>query len=209
MLDKIKVFRQSSIKFFKDKIIYFDPFKIDEDYNDADFIFITHDHFDHFDVESINKVKKDSTVIVVPKTLQDSVSNIFDDKHIVIVSPNNEYEIDGLVFETIRAYNNNKQFHPKSNDWVGYKIYIEGVSYYIMGDTDDTVDARNVQADVLFVPIGGTYTMTVEEAVEYVNFVKPKYAIPIHYGEVVGNIEDGEYFIKNINEDIKGKILIK
>ena len=59
MLENIELFCQSSLKFNSDKIIYFDPFKINDEFHDADYIFVTHDHFDHYDVDSINNIRKD------------------------------------------------------------------------------------------------------------------------------------------------------
>ena len=208
MLDGVTVYRQSAIKIIKDKIIYFDPFKINEEMHDADIIFITHDHFDHFDISSINNIKNDNTFIVGPYSLENTLLSIFDRDKILFVEPNLEYEVDGIKFSTIPSYNINKQYHPKDNNWVGYLVNIGGYSYYAMGDTDDTLEARCVHPDVLFVPIGGTYTMNREEACIYTNNIKPKVAIPIHYKEVVGSIDDAQYFINNLDNGIEGVLLI-
>ena len=208
MIENIEVFTQSSIKIKKSKIIYFDPFKINLEYHDADYIFITHNHYDHYDVESINKVLKDDSVIIVPTSMYDEVLEDFKNVLVNPVNPNEEYDI-GIKFKTVRAYNNNKLFHPKDNNWLGYVVNIDNTSYYAMGDTDDTVDARSVTCDVLFVPIGGTYTMDKKEAVTYTNHIKPKVAIPIHYGSIVGSMEDGEYFVSNLDKSIQSYILIK
>lgn len=209
MLDNIVVYRQSSIKIIKDLIIYFDPFKIKEKEEDADIIFITHDHFDHYDKESILNVRKKDTFIVVPSTLVNEVKSYFDEEKIIEVIPNNSYSILNISFKTIRAYNITTKFHPKENNWVGYLLLLDGVSYYIMGDTDDTVEARNVSCDVLFIPIGGTYTMNINEAATFTNYIKPKEVVPIHYGEVVGDINDGNTFSSLIDKDIICNILIK
>lgn len=69
MLDNIQVLNHSSIKFNMGKVIYFDPFKIDKEYKDADFIFITHDHYDHYSEDDIDKIIKDDTTIVAPEEL--------------------------------------------------------------------------------------------------------------------------------------------
>lgn len=71
MLENIEVLCHSSIKINEGKVIYIDPFKIDKDYNDADIIFITHDHYDHYSEEDIDKIKKENTIIIIPKKMLD------------------------------------------------------------------------------------------------------------------------------------------
>lgn len=209
MLEGIKVLCHSSIKFEKEQVIYFDPYKINENYNDADIIFITHSHYDHFSEEDILKVKKEETKIVVPEDLYNKSFKLkFDESNILIVKPNEEYEVNNIKFKTIPAYNVNKNFHPKTNNWVGYIITLDNVSYYIAGDTDITEENRKVKCDVAFVPIGGTYTMTAKEAANLVNEIKPKIAVPIHYGLIVGSKEDEEIFKNNVNNDIDVNILL-
>ena len=209
MLEGIKVLCHSSIKFEKEQVIYFDPYKINENYNDADIIFITHSHYDHFSEEDILKVKKEETKIVVPEDLYNKSFKLkFDESNILIVKPNEEYEVNNIKFKTIPAYNVNKNFHPKTNNWVGYIITLDNVSYYIAGDTDITEENRKVKCDVAFVPIGGTYTMTAKEAANLVNEIKPKIAVPIHYGLIVGSKEDEEIFKNNVNNDIDVNVLL-
>ncbi len=209
MLENIEVLCHSSIKIKKEKIIYFDPFKITENYKDADIIFITHDHFDHYSEEDIEKVKKEDTIIVVPESLYEKVlQEGLKKEYIITVIPNKNYQLKGIKFETIPAYNSNKKFHPKENNWVGYILEINDIRYYIAGDTDITEDNKKVKCDVAFVPIGGTYTMDFKEAAELVNEIKPRIAIPIHYGEIVGTKEDAKNFVKLLNSKIEGKILI-
>ena len=210
MLENIEVLCHSSIRFNKGLIIYFDPFKINENYHDADIIFITHSHYDHYSEEDISKVIKDNTTIVVPKDLKNRVLQLgFAKEHIIVVSPNEEYSLLGINFKTIPAYNTNKNFHPKSNEWVGYIVNLDQTTYYIAGDTDITEENRQVKCDVAFVPIGGTYTMTYSEAAELINEIKPKIAVPTHYGLIVGNKEDANSFADLVDKEIECKILIR
>jgi len=210
MLENIEVLCHSSIKIKREKIIYIDPFKIDKNYNDADIIFITHDHYDHYSEEDINKIRKEDTLIIIPETMNRKVSNNgFSKENVIEVSLNRKYEVKGITFETIPAYNINKQFHPKENAWVGYIIELDGVKIYIAGDTDITEENKQVKCDIAFVPVGGTYTMNFKEAAELVNEIKPKIAVPTHYGSVVGKKEDAINFINLLNVEIEGKILMK
>ena len=139
MLENVEVLYHSSIKIKDNKIIYIDPFKIDKDYNDADIVFITHDHFDHYSEEDIDKVINENTIIIIPEELLTKILRKGINKNAVItVESNKEYMVQGIKFETIPAYNTNKTFHPKENDWVGYIITLDGIRYYIAGDTDIT-----------------------------------------------------------------------
>ena len=210
MIENIEVIYHSRIKICKEKIIYIDPYKIDKKYNDADIIFITHDHYDHYSEEDINKVKKLKTVIIAPKQLLNKLlKNGFKEEYIIIVNPNEEKMVEGIKFKTLPAYNINKQFHPKENGWLGYIIEIEGVRFYIAGDTDITEENKKVKCDVAFVPVGGTYTMDYKEAANLINEIKPKIAIPTHYGSIVGTKKDAISFMKLLNEEIECKILMK
>lgn len=210
MLEKIEVLCHSSIKITKGVIIYFDPFKIKKEYHDADLIFITHSHYDHFSPEDINKVRKEGTIIIATEDLLDKLLTLgFTKESIIIVKQNENFNVKDINFKTIPAYNTNKNFHPKENNWVGYLLTLDNTTYYIAGDTDITKENRKVRCDVAFVPVGGTYTMTVEEAAKLINEIKPKIAIPTHYGEIVGDTSDGERFVKLINTDIEYKVFIK
>ena len=205
MLDKIEVLIHSSIKFSKGLIIYFDPYKIDRDYHDADIIFITHDHYDHYSPLDIKKVIKDDTIIVVPQDIGEKLST----NNVIGVVPNKNYEVLNIKFKTIPAYNVNKNFHPKENNWVGYLLEYNNIKYYIAGDTDITKENHDIVCDVAFVPIGGVYTMDYQEAAKLINKIKPRIVVPIHYGLIVGNKDDGIKFSKLLNNNIECKIFIK
>lgn len=203
----IQVFNQASIKLEGEKIIYFDPYLLKEEKHDADIIFITHDHYDHFEEESINKAMNDKTVLVVPTILKERATKLT--TNILLVEPNKTYTLEDITFDTICSYNKESPYHPKEKNYVGYNLEINGKRYYIMGDTDRTIETDQVKTDVCFVPIGGTYTMTVDEAINYINSIKPKKAIPIHYGSIVGDINLGTSFKEKINKEIEVEILIK
>ena len=210
MLDNIEVLYHSSIRIDKEKIIYIDPFKIDKNYNDADIIFITHDHYDHYSEEDIDKVINENTTIIIPEELLTKLLRKGINKNAIItVEPNKNYMVQGIKFETIPAYNANKTFHPKENGWVGYIIIINGIRYYIAGDTDITEENRKVRCDVAFVPVGGIYTMDFKEASSLINEINPKIAVPIHYGSVVGTEQDAIDFVRLLHPEIKGIILMK
>ena len=176
MVDKIEVFTQNSIRIRSDVgTIYVDPFHLKEEPHDADFILITHPHYDHFSPEDIGKVVKDSTILVA-------------------VKPGTNCEVGDLELETVPAYNKIMPFHPKSNQWVGYILKLEGKRVYIAGDSDETNEAKQVKCDIALLPIGGKYTMDAKRAAELVNIIKPETVIPTHYGSIIGKPEDAKTF---------------
>ena len=211
MLDKIDVFTQSSIRIKGGSgTVYIDPFQMKEELHDADYILITHDHYDHFSVDDIKKVAKMSTILVVPARMEDDAKELANDvASIVTVKPGVYKEISGLEIETIPAYNTVKPFHPRRAEWVGYILRVDGKRIYVAGDTDVTEEALSTKCDIALVPVGGTYTMTAEEAAKLVEHISPrKYAIPTHYQTVVGSVEDAIKFKELLDGKIEVNILM-
>ena len=206
----IEILCHSSIKIkSQGRIIYSDPFRVKENKNDADIIIITHSHYDHFSKDDIIKVKNEETKILVTNDLFEKTLELgFDKENVVVVIPNNKYKVLDIEINTIPAYNENKKFHPKENNWVGYILNLENQKVYIAGDTDITEESKKVKCDIALVPIGGTYTMDYREAAELINNIKPKKVIPMHYAEIVGNKEDGIKFKEIVDNNIDVEIQI-
>ena len=208
ILNGVEVFCHSSIKIKRDVTIYIDPYNIEKEYNDADYIFCTHEHYDHFSPEDIEKVIKEDTIIItVPNTLEETMKLQPDRSKIILVQPNESYDLKNIKFETTVAYNKVKLFHQKSKKWVGYIITIKGEKFYIAGDTDNLEELENIKCNVAFVPAGGMYTMNYQEAANLINKIHPDIAVPVHYGLIIGSKEDAEEFKKNVLSDIRVELL--
>ena len=205
MTDRIEVFTHSSIRIKGNSTtIYVDPFKIREEFHDADYVFVTHQHYDHFSIEDILKVATADTILVVPESMVDDAMEIERSvKEIVTVRPGENKDIAGLSVEAVHAYNNIKPFHPKRAQWVGYVLTVDDKRIYIAGDTGLTRESKEVKCDIAMVPIGGTYTMDAKRAAELINVIKPEVAIPIHYGSVVGKPSDAAHFADLVKEPVK------
>lgn len=170
------------------KVIYIDPWKLKTD-TAADIILLTHQHYDHCSAQDISKVQRDNTIIVAP---QDCLNGLSGD--IRPIKPGQRLNIQGVTVEAVTAYNIGKAFHPKSNNWLGFIITLDGTKIYHAGDTDLIPEMEGIKVDFALLPIGGTYTMDVQQAATAANRIKPKTAIPMHYGDIVGDASNGLRF---------------
>ena len=212
MLNNITINCHSSIKITTPQglIIYFDPYNLDKEIFDADYIFLTHNHYDHFDPSSIAKIQKSSTKFVFPLSMEaDFQKNYPDLKDNLLVVPNASYQLDTLKITTIPSYNIVKKYHPQSQNWVGYLLTLADETIYVAGDTDNLPELNNLTCDIALVPIGGTYTMDYREAANLVNHIKPQFVIPTHDGSITGQIADGQKFANLLDPNIKCQLLIK
>lgn len=190
MIDFITWYGQASTKLTGEKIIYIDPFEMNnDDYEAADIILVTHDHFDHCSLADIQKVSGNSTTIIAPPNCSSKLSG-----DIKSITPDETIVEQGIQIEAVPAYNLGKTFHPKTSGGLGYIVTLNGKRIYQAGDTDFIPEMENIKADIVILPVGGTYTMNAEEAAKAANIIKPETAIPIHFGSIVGSQKDAENF---------------
>lgn len=207
-LTHITINKQSSIRITGSKILYFDAFQIEEERHDADYIFVTHEHYDHFDPVSISKVMKEDSVVIAPESMRKKLLKELDidENRCLFCNPQATYELDQVGVETVPAYNKLKPFHTKLSKWLGYIVEMDGTSYYIAGDTDPNEDNKKVKCDVALIPIGGHYTMDKKQAADFICDIKPKAVIPTHYGELIGSPADGvdfKSYVEAVNQEIQ------
>lgn len=171
-----------------DRVIVIDPFQVNQ-CEPADIILISHEHYDHCSPKDVNKIRKDSTVVV---TEAQSAKKLSGD--VRVVQPGDKLTVSGIPIEAVPSYNTNKSFHPKENGWLGFIVTVDGVRIYHAGDTDRIPEMASFQVDIALLPVSGTYVMTAEEAVEAAGMIKPKVVIPMHYGAIVGSSDDAKRF---------------
>jgi len=181
------------------KLVYIDPYKVEDTDDKADFLLITHEHYDHCSIEDIKKVANKETMVVSVADCQSKLTGL-DIKDVKLLVPGQGYQEEGIKVIAVPAYNTNKEFHPKENEWIGFIIEIKGKKIYHAGDTDKIPEMAQLQGiDIAMLPVSGTYVMDVDEAVEAIKIIKPKIAIPMHYGAgVAGTKEDAEKFKEKV-----------
>ncbi|MFH1365734.1 MAG: MBL fold metallo-hydrolase [archaeon] len=199
------------------KVIYIDPYAIKNDSEKADFILITHNHYDHCSIEDMQKIVKQGTKIILPPDCQSKVTRFSFPVQIEIFQPGEEKTFGSIKIASLPAYNIGKSFHPKGESWLGYLLKMDNVLIYHAGDTDLIPEMKNLTGYgqskkdfVALLPVGGKFTMNAEEAAEAAKIIKPSLAIPIHYGSIVGTQDDAKEFLELCKEEnIKAAILDK
>ena len=188
LIERLTWLGHDSYRVDGDPVIYFDPYEIREGAA-ADIIFISHEHFDHCSPSDVAKIQKEETVIVTDEASASKLKG-----QVKTMRPGDRLSVKGVEIEAVPAYNVNKQFHPKNAGMLGFVVNIGGVRLYHAGDTDFISEMNEIETDIALLPVSGTYVMTAEEAVEAALVIKPKVAIPMHYGAIVGDKSDAEHF---------------
>jgi L-ascorbate metabolism protein UlaG (beta-lactamase superfamily) len=199
MLENITWLGHDGFKIAASKTIYIDPYELGGKPEPADVVCITHDHYDHCSLGDVAKIQGEDTVIVAAENCRGKLEG-----DVRWVKAGDKVTIDDLTIEAIPAYNVNKRFHPREAGGVGFILTIEGTTIYHAGDTDPIPEMEGLGVDIAMIPVSGVYVATAEEAVEAANKIKPKIAIPMHYGGIVGSRADAERF----KELWSGEVLI-
>lgn len=147
----------------------------------ADFILVTHEHGDHFDMEAIQQLTRPGTCLIA--NLQ--CTNIAG--HGLHMRNGDKLDFDGgITIEAVPAYNTSEghmQFHPQGRD-NGYILTLDGLRIYIAGDTEDIPEMEHMgNIDIAFLPCNQPYTMTIEQFIRAARIVKPTVLFPYHYSQ--------------------------
>jgi len=196
MLENIHWLGHDSFRLDGSVTVYIDPWKLPAGLPAAGLILVTHDHFDHLSSADIAALSGPETVVVGPACVTAQLADL----ETVTVTPGQSIELKGVAIEAVPAYNLTKfrepgqPYHPKEAGYVGYIVALDGVRYYHAGDTDAVPEMRDVHCDVALLPVGGTFTMTADEAAGACELIDAAATVPMHYGEVVGDAGDAERF---------------
>ena len=146
----------------------------------ADFVFVTHEHGDHFDKEAIKILSREGTQLIMNKRCADMYGPCG------VLANGQSAQFGDISVDAVPAYNISEgrtQFHPKGRD-NGYILTIDGLRIYIAGDTEDIPEMKDVKnIDIAFLPCNQPYTMTTEQLVRAAKVIKPKVLFPYHYGQ--------------------------
>ena len=147
----------------------------------ADFIFVTHEHGDHYDKDAIKQLSKVGTRFITNRRCADMQGY-----GLVLKNGDKEDLNLGIKVEAVPAYNTSEgrtQFHPKGRD-NGYILNLDDLRIYIAGDTEDIPEMADIHdIDIAFLPCNQPYTMTPDQLIKAARVIKPKVLFPYHYGQ--------------------------
>ena len=192
--------------------LYHDPFRIPDGEPTADVILISHEHFDHCSPGDVARIRDVHQTFVVANPTAANTRELVPPIH--VIRPGGDVQYGRLSIRAVPAYNVNKfrspgvPFHPREREHVGFICRAEGVTWYFAGDTDAIPEmAQFGPVDYAFLPVSGTYVMTAEEAAEAVRMLRPRVVIPMHYGAVVGSVEDARRLAVLVGDVAEVRIL--
>jgi L-ascorbate metabolism protein UlaG (beta-lactamase superfamily) len=180
------------------RTIYIDPYRISAGEPKADLVLITHQHYDHFSIQDLERLTKEGTKVIAPPAVAERLAG-----DVQSIRPGEviETNLPGVDVRAVPAYNTSKRdgegrpFHPREAGCVGYELSVRGERLYHAGDTDVIPEMDwVVGADVALLPVSGVYVMTALEAAEAARRIQPTVAVPMHWGEHIGSAEDAQAF---------------
>jgi L-ascorbate metabolism protein UlaG (beta-lactamase superfamily) len=178
LLEGVTWFRGSSVRIQRGGVdIHVDPWDVRED-TAADYVLLTHPHYDNFSEADIERVRGPNTVLIAPASMKKQL-----DEPDHLMRPGDMLQLHGLDVLAVPAYNRTKKFHPPESEWLGYVFTVGDVTYYHAGDTDFLPSMADIRCDVAFLPCDGHYTMGPEEAAETAEAVSAVRVVPIHWGD--------------------------
>ena len=196
MVGKIHWLGHDSFYVQGSKTVYIDPWEISGG-PEADLVLVTHDHFDHCSPDDVARISKAGTVVLTEPASAAKLSG-----DVRTMTPGQSLDLGGVKVTAVPSYNTDKDFHPKSNNWLGFVIELDGVSIYHTGDADFIPEMADLDVDIALIPVSGTYVMNADQAIDAARAIKPKIAVPMHYGKIVGTEDDARRFAEALKSEM-------
>ncbi|HSM03779.1 MAG TPA: MBL fold metallo-hydrolase [Longimicrobiales bacterium] len=176
LLDGLTWFGDSSVRIRRAGLeVHVDPRGVAAD-RPADYILLTHPHYDNFSEADILRLHGPDTVLIAPRGMRKQLPDV---DH--LVRPGDMLQLGDFDVLALPAYNQDRRFHPMGSEWLGYVFTVGGMTYYHAGDTDPIEAMKAVRCDVAFLPVDERYTMGAEGAAEAARACDASVVVPIHW----------------------------
>ena len=196
-LDGVTWFRHSSIRIRRSGLeIHVDPWGVTER-AEADYILLTHPHYDNFSEEDIAKVRGPDSVVIAPTSMRKQLGEV---DH--FLRPGDLIQLDRIDILAVPAHNQDRKFHPAQSNWLGYVFSVGDATYFHAGHTDPLESMAGIRCDVAFIPCCSDYTMNPEEAVRIAEVCGASVLVPLHWDENLDSQEE----VRKMADTFSGKI---
>lgn len=190
-------YRQSSVRIQRGGLdVFVDPWGVTHE-TEADYILLTHPHYDNFSEADIARIRGPTTMVVAPASMK---KQLLEPDH--LLRPGDLLQLEGIDVLAVPAYNREKKFHPPESGWLGYVFTLGGVTYYHAGHTDLLESMHQIRCDVAFLACDGHYTMSPEDAARAAEVCGAEVAVPIHWGDAVASREDAEKMVRHFDGEV-------
>lgn len=175
-----------------------------EDITRADLILVTHDHFDHLGSDMPDLVKATGAVVIAQPELANALQQAGVSAENIIfgmgMNIGGQVIVSGIRVTMTQAFHSSTAGSP-----VGFVVILEdGKTVYHAGDTgvfaDMEILGKLYNPDLALLPIGSVFVMDPVQAAFSLTLLKPKKAVPIHYGTFPILVQDAESFVKLARE---------
>lgn len=180
ILEHLQPLGHASFRLDGPTTIYFDPANLGGNVLPADIILISHDHNDHYAPAILKQISGPETIIITNEVVAAKSEKIGVVGEVRVLRPGEQTAVGDVIIETVPAYNIGKSYHPKEAGGLGFVVTWGGERLYFAGDTDRIPEMQDIECDVALLPIGGTYTMDIEEAAQAAADIGPKVVVPMH-----------------------------
>jgi L-ascorbate metabolism protein UlaG (beta-lactamase superfamily) len=202
MIDKIQWLGHGSFVIEGPPIIYINPWRVTSRTFHPDVILVGHDHYEHFSLADIKKLRGSDTIVVSNEAVADQIDSC------MILRPWQSVTIDSASIKAIPAYSPEDLRHPIEAGGIGFIISMNLYDIYYAGDTQAIPEMDYIHPDIALLPIDGNGTLTPESAADIVGKIRPRWAIPYNFGALPdgANSHDAQSFKNAVAE--RAKVII-
>jgi len=180
LLDHLHALGHASFRLDGPPTVYFDPTSTGDEVIPADVILISHEHSDHYAPATLRQISTAQTVILTNERVAAELAGAQVEGELRVMRAGDKETLGEIQVEAVPAYNLTKSFHPREAGGLGFVVTWGGERLYFAGDTDHIPEMAEIECDVALLPIGGHYTMDVEEAAQAAAAIAPRVAVPMH-----------------------------
>jgi L-ascorbate metabolism protein UlaG (beta-lactamase superfamily) len=177
MIDQIRWLGHGSFVIEGPPLIYVNPWRVTRQDSYADIILVSHDHYEHFSLADINKLRGPNTTVVGNERVAREIENC------VVLRPWQSISLDRTCIKAVPAYSPNDLRHPLTDGGLGFVISVNYYDIYYAGDTQAIPEMAAIHPDIAILPIDGNGTLTVGEAALVTRQMRPRWVIPCNWGK--------------------------